>query len=694
MPQNLRSPSPRVLFVLPDPGCEEALESIRTPKDDWQVVRTGEEALHVGLHGGHGVLVLAEDTGGLSGIQLLEMFASRQPAVAAVWLHGPKDVWERRADPLIAASVASLDDEFLLRQAILQAQAMHESREGLQAREQEVSTCLLVEDHDPDAYIARRMFERIGWAVVRAASLDEALARLTERAFDVIVSDLGLPDARGLDAVTALSRMAPDTAVVVLSGMEDLALQGEVMRQGAQDFLVKGEFGERVLQRTIVNAMERRRSERRLEDLAHTDPLTGLANKRTFTDALERAIELRSAGRHVALVVIDLDHFKTINDTYGHRIGDLVLAKLGERLQQAVRMGDEVGRIGGDELGVVLPHLKSSEEAVAIADRLRDVVQRPIHLESIELLITASIGLVVTNAPATAEALFDRADQAMYAVKKDGRNAVAVWENHHTRLTADLGPDAVLAALERGELCFHYQGQFNRGRVTCIEALLRWEHPRLGVLAPGAFLPAIEATEVMTTIGRRSIEWALADLARIRREGLHDMRLAFNMTPRQLVDPSLVERIRKGLAHHRLDGDALELEITENVLMERSQHLARNMATLRAHGVRIAIDDFGAGYSSLSYLAQFPIDVLKLDGSLIKGMDTRAGRIVVQAVVDLGHQLGMEVVAEFVETEEQREELHRMGADRLQGYLLGRPMSAEDWVTLVELERAVAVVAG
>lgn len=694
---NPPTPSVDVLFVLPSAERREALESIRTADDVWLVVRSGEEALTAARDTPAAVVVTGEDAGGMSGLTLIEAIASRSPATAAIWLLEPNGAHgERRADHLIAASLQRIDDGFMLREALRKGLAVHETRAGLQSRERQVYSCLLVEDHEPDAFLARRMLDRIGWSTTSARTLDEALELLAEHAFDVALTDLGLPDARGLDAVTMLARLAPDLAIVVLSGTEDPALQAEILREGAQDLLVKGDFGERVLQRTLVSAMDRRKNERRLHDLAHTDPLTNVANRRAFLENIDRAISASAgSGRFVALAMVDLDHFRSINDTYGHHVGDRVLKALAERLQESVRLGDDVGRLGGDEFGILIGHLKSGSEAVAIADRLREVVQHPIQVEELELTITASLGLVLAaEAGVDAERLVERADKAMYAVKKDGRNAVALWENEKTRMTADLGPDAVLAALERRELGFHYQGQFSQGRVTCIEALLRWEHPRLGVLAPGAFLPGIETTEVMTIIGRRSIDWALQDIARIRREGMPHVRLAFNMTPRQLSDPTLVDRIRNGLARQRLDGDALEIEITETVLMDQNQHLARNMAMLRSHGVRIAIDDFGAGYSSLSYLGQFPVDVLKLDGALIQGMDSRAGRIVVQSVIELGHRLGMEVVAEFVETEEQREELQKLGADRLQGYLLGRPMPADDWVMLVELEQAVAAVAG
>ncbi|MCA9492410.1 MAG: EAL domain-containing protein, partial [Myxococcales bacterium] len=522
---------------------------------------------------------------------------------------------------------------------------IHRARIGVGRRPSLPTHTALVVQREPTSTL--EALKRVGWSAEHVTRLGDALEALGQQEFTAVVTETDLPDAHGRDVVSTLAVMAPRTPVVVAGDSDWEGAMGHIADPGDP----------RLLLRTLDDAIARKRSERRLARPAPTERSTGLATRATFLDRVDTTVRGSLARGHLAAVLV------VVVEGEAEAVAD--------HLKSHLRVGDEIGRLGRDELGVVLGDLRSAEEAGVVAARIRD------QLAGLEADVT--LGLAVARDPGSTEELLRRASAARYAEATAG--GVPVW---HEPL--DPAKDLVLSALERGELRFHYQGQYRQERLVCLEALLRWHHPRLGVLTPGAFLPRIEGTEAMTTIGRRTLDWTLADLARLRALGAADVRMAFNMTPRQLEDATLVERVSRTLARHGLCGEALEIEITEHVLTHDSQHLLRTLGGLRDAGVRIALDDFGAGYSALTYLTHLPLDVLKLDGSLVEGLGTPSGRVVVETVVGLGHRLGLEVVAECVETDEQRDMLATMGVDRLQGYLLGRPEPIDSWVTAAHEE--------
>ncbi|THF63413.1 EAL domain-containing protein [Pseudothauera rhizosphaerae] len=431
---------------------------------------------------------------------------------------------------------------------------------------------------------------------------------------------------------------------------------------------------------------ERKAAEARIHHLAHHDPLTNLPNRILLQDRLEQAIlQSRRNRRHAAVLFIDLDRFKLINDTLGHEVGDGLLIQVANRCLGEVRETDTVARQGGDEFVIVLPVLDHPQDAATVARKLVSELGKPYRLGPHELTVTASIGIAVyPDDGRNASVLLRNADAAMYGAKSDGRNGFQFYSTDLN--TASLGEllleNQLRGALDRRELLLYYQPKVSAasGRVTGAEALLRWQHPELGLLSPGRFVPAAEEAGLIVPIG----EWVLRTACRQLREwldgGLEPVCVAVNLSAQQFAHQDIVGLVQKVLEETGLPPALLELELTETMLMRDVEHTTEVLGKLRALGVRLAIDDFGTGYSSLAYLKRFDVHVLKIDRSFVNDIRSDgADGTIAAAVIALAHSLGQEVVAEGVETECQRDFLARHRCDLFQGYLFGRPMTAEDF---------------
>jgi len=428
-----------------------------------------------------------------------------------------------------------------------------------------------------------------------------------------------------------------------------------------------------------------------LRRLAFQDALTGLANRTLFEDRLQHAVARlkRQAAdpRHprgderLAVLFFDLDGFKPINDSFGHAAGDQVLKDVAERLRLVSRSSDTLARVGGDEFVVLLEGLTGPGEAVQMAERLIAEMQRPFQAESRPVGLAASVGLALYPEHGEGARLLAAADAAMYAAKRGGGNRYALYE---AAMASDASAQVQLAqdlrgAAERGELRLHYQPKLRAasGQLQGVEALLRWQHPELGAISPGVFIPVAERFGLIGALGHWVIDEATRQLAQWQAQGLV-LEVAINLSALQLRQDDLVPRIRNALERHQLAPGQLLCEITESTMMENLQADRRSLDALRALGVRLAIDDFGTGYSSLACLRQLPVQELKIDRSLVQDVARDAhAHAVLAAVVQLAHALGLQVVAEGVELAEQRQALQALGCDLLQGYLLARPMPAE-----------------
>ena len=424
---------------------------------------------------------------------------------------------------------------------------------------------------------------------------------------------------------------------------------------------------------------------RAFDDAMHQathDPLTGLPNRSLVLDRLDQALgrSQRSGGR-VTVLFADLDRFKVVNDSFGHSVGDGVLLSIADRLRQAVRPHDTVGRLAGDEFIIICEEL-TDREALHVAERIADAVAQPILLDGRETVITASIGIAHAEPDTRAEDMLRDSDVAMYRAKERGRARIELFDADMRRRMMDrLEMERSLrTAIGAGDLRLVYQPivAFGGWEVMAAEALVRWEHPERGVVEPAEFIPLAEESGLILPLGRWVLTEACRQLAVWRAAGRPKLRVTVNLSARQFSDPDLIAVVAEALARAQLPPDALWLEITESVLMEEVKVTSDTLIALKRLGVHLAIDDFGTGYSSLSYLKRFPVDLLKIDRSFINGLgtDPEDGAIVL-AIVSLAQALRLEVVAEGVEHFHQLEALHRLGCDAVQGFLLAPPRPAD-----------------
>ena len=516
--------------------------------------------------------------------------------------------------------------------------------------------------------------------VTTAAEAAEALADPV--GFDCVLLDLSLPDATGLEALTQLRAAAPTVPIVVVSGQDDEEVALDAVRSGAQDYLVKNRADPELLSRAVRYAIERMRSEVELTQLALHDPLTGLANRTLLQDRLEHAYArtARSDAR-IAVLFCDLDEFKLINDSLDHEIGDAVLREVAKRLSEVLRPGDSVARFGGDEF-VVLCEDVTEDQATAVAERITEALVAPIEIDGNTLYVTTSIGIATAGPGVAMETLIRNADAAMYRAKQRGGAGHAFHDERvRERVIGRLQLQTDLRrALERRELRVYYQPvvRIDSGEIVGVEALVRWQHPQRGLLEPAQFVPIAEHTGLILPIGNWVLREACHQLAQWRdaNNGDRASSLSVNVSARQLIDPALADDVAAALADYDIEPARLCLEITETSVMLDAEQSLVTLRALKALGVALAVDDFGTGHSSLSYLSRLPIDQIKIDRSFM-AHDTHARRIV-EAIIALAHTLGMTPVAEGVEGYGQVDDLLELGCNYAQGFYFAEPGPPED----------------
>jgi diguanylate cyclase (GGDEF)-like protein/PAS domain S-box-containing protein len=440
----------------------------------------------------------------------------------------------------------------------------------------------------------------------------------------------------------------------------------------------------------VEDVTERRALRERLAYAAIHDPLTTLPNRVLFMDRLETALTRAARhGRMVAVVFLDLDRFKLVNDGMGHAAGDRLLERVAERLQRVTRPSDTVARFGGDEFVVLCEEIADEAVAVEMAQRLADALREPVVLSEGEIFVTASLGLALSGGDRdTAASLVRDADTAMYTAKDRGRARIEVFdpESHGVVLDKVHLRSELHGALDRGEFRVYYQPivETSTGRLTCVEALLRWQHPDRGLLHPGEFLAMAEESGLISSIGawvleescRQAMAWSTE--RRLAGLGSDPISVSVNLSPRQLTDPDLVEEVAAIVARTGIAPETVWLEITEGALAADTESTLAVLRRLRALGIRLAIDDFGTGYASLGYLKSFPVEVLKIDRSFIVGLGRGVeDSTIVRSVIALARSLGLDCVAEGIERPQQLEELNALGCAFVQGFLLGVPLPAD-----------------
>ncbi|MDO9165360.1 MAG: EAL domain-containing protein [Rhodoferax sp.] len=433
--------------------------------------------------------------------------------------------------------------------------------------------------------------------------------------------------------------------------------------------------------------LERRRAEARLDHLAHHDPLTGLPNRLLFAEQLQRSVsKAERHGHQLAVLFIDLDRFKDVNDTLGHAVGDELLVEVARRLTGQLRGGDLLARLGGDEFVCILEEIHTPQDASRVADKLIARIAESISIRDNDLVISASIGISLYPADGVnADNLLRAADTAMYQAKKHGRNTYHFHTPEMTQYAQDRAQLERLLrhAIESNELDVHYQIKMTAADHACpsgVEALARWNSATLGPVSPVQFIPVAEETGFIVTLGEWVLRTACRQMAAWRASGVDVPRISVNLSVRQLERADIVEVVRSALDESGLPPDALELEITESVIMNADDAISV-LKRLRELGVRLAVDDFGTGYSSLAYLKLLPINTLKIDRSFVIGIGDNLGdESIIQAVIGMARNLGLSTVAEGVETTRQLEFLRHAGCSEIQGYLFGKPQPADEFL--------------
>ncbi|MBI3344927.1 MAG: EAL domain-containing protein [Gammaproteobacteria bacterium] len=434
---------------------------------------------------------------------------------------------------------------------------------------------------------------------------------------------------------------------------------------------------------------QRKQAEARLEHLALYDPLTGLPNRKLLDDRLRQVLsEADREGHMVALLFIDLDHFKHINDSFGHGMGDKLLRAVAGQLSAGLRAGDTIARLGGDEFAVVLPNIRHVDEVAGIVRKIQALLDAPFTVDGRELHVSASIGITLYPLDeGDVEGLIRNADTAMYHAKESGRNTFRLYTAElHARATRRLALESGLRhALNREEFVLHYQPQVDlrTGRLVGMEALLRWRHPEEGLIPPMEFIPVAEETGLIVPIGEWVLKTVCTQIRVWEKQGFPPLRVAVNLSVQQVKHRVLLETVRRALAEARVEPQYLDLELTESILIKGAQ-TTTCIEALDEMGVNFSLDDFGTGYSSLAYLKRFPIDHLKIDRSFVRDIATDPDdAAIVKAVIAMARALGMKVIAEGVETREQLELLSGEGCDMIQGYYCSKPLPADEITELV-----------
>jgi diguanylate cyclase len=546
---------------------------------------------------------------------------------------------------------------------------------------------LLVEDNRGDARLVQELLKEAEsgrFEVSHVERLADARQSLMETGAGCVLLDLSLPDASRLEALMQLRAAAPDVPIVILSGLQDEFLAVKAVQEGAQDYLVKGRVDGHAIGRSITYAVERKHAEMELSHKAMHDALTGLPNRTLFLDRLKHAV-LRAKRHHtlMAVMFLDLDAFKPINDRYGHDVGDRLLVALAGRLGDGLRASDTAARFGGDEFMILCEDVAGLQDVISIAQRILGAIEQPFVVGDERLEVRASMGIAITDGKRdSAESLIRNADTAMYGAKEQGVQFEVFDDDIRTRVHERVEMERQLRrAVQEGDFRLLYQPQVDlrSGEIVGLEALLRWDHPVQGLVEPAEFLWLAEETGLINRIGdwvlhetcRQAAQWREAGPSRT------PLRVCVNLSARQHADPGFVEIVRR-IVGEGIDPSSLCLGITERVVMSDAEAAIDTLRALKELGVMISMDDFGSSQSSLGALKRFPLDVLKIDRSFVSGLGEDAeDAAIVGAVINMAHAIGILTVADGVETREQVEHLKSFGCDVGQGHYFARPRPAE-----------------
>ncbi len=555
---------------------------------------------------------------------------------------------------------------------------------------------LLVDDSEDDYVLTAELLSdavelksELAWASSYASGLEAML----DTPPDVCLLDYRLGTHTGVDLLQALGEFDVDVPVIMLAGQGSRDSDIAAMEHGAVDYLVKDDLRSDILERAVRYAMERTRLVRTLKEVAKSDPLTGLANRAMFTEQM--SVLLSNAKRHqrtLALLYVDLNGFKRLNDNFGHGAGDAVLVEVAGRIKDLVRTEDVVARLGSDEFTVILQEVDDPHGAANVANKILTSIALPIAVGTSAVECGASIGIATTHGELSAEELVRQADVAMFEAKREGRNGYRFYDSEihaNTLARAELERELTHAAL-RDELELYYQVQVDGdvNQVCSMEALIRWQHPRRGFLQPASFIDIAEASGAINEIGDWALHRACRDFKALVAHEPYLRSVAVNVSVRQLCNANFVAQVFDAIRRSGITASQLEIEVTETSVMDDTELARRTLDQLAAVGVKVALDDFGTGYSSLTNLRQLPIRTLKIDRSFVGGIGVdHEDQTIVEVIVSLASQLGLDVVAEGVETQAQADFLRSLGCRVMQGYLFSKPLPVDEITKLLQNDK-------
>lgn len=555
-----------------------------------------------------------------------------------------------------------------------------------------------MEDNPGDARLVQILLEEVGpdrFVVTHVESLGSALELLDESDFDVALVDLSLPDSSGVETVVKTRNRASEVPIVVLSGRDDEDTAMQAIESGAEDYLVKGQGDGEIIARSTRYSIQRKSAEQRLAYLEQYDGLTGLASRALFQDRLGQAVARADRDETMlAVLFMGLNRFRRVNTNLGHRFGDAVLREVAERLGRHVHYGNTAARVGGDEFCLVVEDISETYEAVSLVREILGVFDEPFSMNGAEAPVDVSIGIAVHPTSKSSSLVMD-AEFAMSRAKEQGRSAYQFYTEEMNaqafeRMTLESN---LRRALEREEYVLYYQPKVDlqTGGMFGVEALLRWRHPEMGLVYPAKFIPVLEENGLIVEVGDWALRTACARAKKWSDDGFGPLQVAVNLSARQFREEGLTDSINSCVRDAGLDPECLELEITESLVMEDPEASRAMLQKLQMEkGIRTSIDDFGTGYSSLSYLKLFPLDVLKIDRSFVQDITNDPDdAAIVSAIIGLAHNLGLKVIAEGVETQEQLHYLRENGCDQGQGFLFSRPIPPEELTELLESGEAL-----
>lgn len=559
---------------------------------------------------------------------------------------------------------------------------------------------LIIDDDEQVRNLLKQLFYG-DYDCTTVDSAEAALRVLDVTTFSLVISDISMKGMTGLELIPGVLEKNPDTVVIMISGQQTIDYAIEAMRVGAFDYVTKPfdiPHVEAAVRRGLSHHNlldEKRRYENHLEEmvrertakiehLAYYDRLTDLPNRNLFIERCERAIEVARSSRHPpAVILVSIDRFKNINDTLGHEAGDQLLKEVAVRLQSCVTSAHTVARFEGPEFAILLAQLVDTSTAEKVSVSIIEMLKASFDLPAQEVYVTASIGISLNPHDGDrSNAILQNAGAALDRAKKMGGNTYQVYAPYmnasaFNRLSLET---SLRRAIDNHEFVTYYQPVVNLAstRIVGFEALVRWQHPSLGLLPPSEFLGLAEDTGLIVDISTAVMRSACLQTRKWQIEGLSSLRIAVNVSARQFRQKDFVDRIFQVLSESKLCPGSLELELTETSIMDDPESAAKILTEIRRLGVRVAIDDFGTGYSSLGYLKRFPLDTLKLDRSFVNGAATNADdAALVTAIVTLAHSLRLRVVAEGIETEQELSFLRLLKCDEGQGYLFAKPQPAE-----------------